>query len=347
MINVNSCEREFEEIKNNINLIANCLEFKKKNENEEFKNIKKEKDKRIEKLNSFKYDTKSLIELYILIKENKEQELLKEILEKINLLKYETEKFKMEIFFDEKYDQMEAFLEIHSGSGGTDSQEWVSMLFKMYTEWFLKHKFTYKINNISNGEVSGIRFISIKVSGENVFGWLKNESGIHRMVRKSPFDSNKRHTSFASVFIYPDIEKKYDFILKESDLKIDTFRSCGAGGQHVNTTDSAVRITHIPSGIVVKCQAERSQHKNKAQAIKQLKSKLYVLNEEKNKINKEEKKISATWGNQIRSYILDKSIIKDNRTNIEINDVNLILNNGDLDRFTLAIINSKFKIYEK
>lgn len=342
MIEIESFEKELNNIKKTFDSITNYINEKK--------NIFTKKDIYREKLNKINNELNFISELYILIKKNKDLDLLEELLKKIMYLKSEAIIIKTELFFDEPYDNMESFFEIHAGSGGIDAQEWVSFLFKMYTAWFVKHKFNYKIINIINGEINGLRSISMKISGKNVFGWAKNESGIHRLVRKSPFDSNKRHTSFASVFVYPDIEKKYDFVIKESDLKIDTFRSCGAGGQHVNTTDSAVRIKHIPSGIIVKCQAERSQHKNKTQAMKQLKSKLFATNTLKDKISKDElgkKKISMTWGNQIRSYVLDKSMIKDNKTNLEIKNIDIILNNGDLDKFIFPIINSKFKNYEK
>lgn len=243
------------------------------------------------------------------------------------------------IFFSNFYDSMNVFMDIQSGAGGIDSQDVIMLIFKMYTGWFEKKNFKYYIVDFVDGDKSGFKFISIKVTGDYVFGWLKYESGIHRIVRKSPFSSgNKRHTSFVSVHIYPDLEKKVEIDIKDSDLEIHTFRSKGAGGQHVNTTDSAVRIKHIPTGVVTKCQAERSQHQNKIVALKQLKSKLFALNmiklkEEKQEFNK--KKLSIAWGNQIRSYILDKSIIKDLRTKMETTDINFILN-GNLDDFIFA-----------
>ena len=243
------------------------------------------------------------------------------------------------ILFNNFYDSMNVFMDIQAGAGGIDSQDVIMLIFKMYTSWFEKKKFKYYIMDFIDGDKSGFKFISIKITGENVFGLLKHESGIHRIVRKSPFSSgNKRHTSFVSVHIYPDLEKKIEIEIKESDLEIHTFRSKGAGGQHVNTTDSAVRIKHLPTGVITKCQAERSQHQNKIIALKQLKSKLFALNmikikEEKQEFNR--KKLSITWGNQIRSYILDKSIIKDLRTKMETTDVYFVLN-GNLDDFIFA-----------
>lgn len=281
--------------------------------------------------------------LNIAISEN-DLDLLKNLSEKIIELKTIFNNIEKKLFFQDFYDSMNAFFDIHAGSGGTDSQDIVTLMVKMYTSWFEKRGFKYNIYDIVNGDISGFKSVSIKIIGDNAFGWLKHESGIHRIVRKSPFNSNnKRHTSFISVHVYPDIEKNIEITIKESDLEIHTFRSKGAGGQHVNTTDSAVRIKHIPTGIVVKCQAERSQHQNKTNALRQLKAKLYALNSIKNnkkKIEFEKNKLSITWGNQIRSYILDKSIIKDLRTNVEIKDINFILN-GNLDDFIFAVFYKK------
>lgn len=233
-------------------------------------------------------------------------------------------------------------MEIQSGSGGLDAQDWADILFKMYTSWFNKKNFNYTILDITHGDPIGIKYISIKITGKYAYGWLKSESGIHRLVRKSPFDTNKkRHTSFASVLIYPEKPCKKEIDINNSDLKINTYRSSGAGGQHVNKTDSAVRITHIPSNITVQCQAERSQHKNKAIALEQLKVKINTLQLLNNISEKElvNNKLSITWGNQIRSYVLDKSYIKDIRLIHELNNINIILN-GNLDALVLAILNT-------
>ena len=205
-------------------------------------------------------------------------------------------------------DQNNSFLEIHAGAGGTESQDWAAMLQRMYVRWAENKKFDISLLQESKGDEAGIKSSTLKISGDYVYGWLKRESGIHRLVRISPFDSNKRrHTSFASIWIYPEFDDKIEIVINESELRIDTYRASGAGGQHVNKTDSAVRITHIPTDIVVQCQNDRSQHKNKSNALSMLKSKLYELElqkrkEEENKINSEKKDIG--WGHQIRSYVL-------------------------------------------
>jgi peptide chain release factor 2 len=234
-------------------------------------------------------------------------------------------------------DNNNAFLEIHAGAGGTESQDWAAILQRMYIRWAESKKLTISLLQESRGDEVGIKSSTIKISGEFTYGWLKKESGIHRLVRISPFDSNKkRHTSFASVWVYPEIDNKIDIEIIESDLRIDTYRASGAGGQHVNTTDSAVRVTHIPSGIVVQCQNDRSQHKNKSSAMSMLKSKIYELElskrkNEESKTNSEKKDIG--WGHQIRSYVLHPyKMIKDLRTNYETSNVNDILD-GKIDKF--------------
>ena len=234
-------------------------------------------------------------------------------------------------------DNNNTFLEIHAGAGGTESQDWAEMLQRMYVRWSERKNYKVSIMQESKGEEAGIKSSTIKISGDFAYGWLKKESGIHRLVRISPFDSNKkRHTSFASVWVYPEIDNKIDIDINESDLRIDTYRASGAGGQHVNTTDSAVRITHIPSGIVVQCQSDRSQHKNKSNAMSMLKSRIYEkeLDKRKNEENKSNsKKKEIGWGHQIRSYVLHPyKMIKDLRTNYESSNVNNILN-GDIDKF--------------
>ncbi|MEY3183196.1 MAG: hypothetical protein RLZ35_1181 [Pseudomonadota bacterium] len=241
--------------------------------------------------------------------------------------------------FSGKMDSCNAFLDIQSGSGGTEAQDWASMLLRMYLRWAESHHFDVALLDESHGEVAGIKGATIKIEGPYAYGWLRTETGVHRLVRKSPFDSgNRRHTSFASVFVYPEVEDDIEVDINPADLRIDTYRASGAGGQHVNRTDSAVRITHNPSGIVVQCQSDRSQHKNKAAAMKQLKAKLYERalherNEEKQQL--EEGKSDIGWGSQIRSYVLDQSRIKDLRTGVENTNTQAVLD-GDLDMFIEA-----------
>ena len=238
---------------------------------------------------------------------------------------------------NDEADQYNSFLEIHAGAGGTESQDWAEMLQRMYVRWAESKEFDISLLQESKGEEAGIKSSTLKISGDYVYGRLKRESGIHRLVRISPFDSNKRrHTSFASIWVYPEIDDKVEIEINEGDLRIDTYRASGAGGQHVNKTDSAVRITHIPTHIVVQCQSGRSQHKNKSNAMAMLKSRLYELElqkrkEEENKINSEKKDIG--WGNQIRSYVLHPyKLIKDLRTNYESSNVSDVLD-GNIDKF--------------
>ena len=240
------------------------------------------------------------------------------------------------LLFKNKEDFCDAYIDIQSGSGGTEAQDWVSMLLRMYTRWLDNKGFKHDIIDLSEGEIAGYKSVTIKIIGDYAYGWLRTETGVHRLVRKSPFDSgSRRHTSFASVFVYPQINEDIEVSINPADLRIDVYRASGAGGQHVNTTESAVRITHIPSKIVTQCQNDRSQHKNKESAMKQLRAKLYLYelnkqNEIKNKVESEKSDIS--WGNQIRSYILDDSRIKDLRTKHETGNIQAILD-GDLDEF--------------
>jgi len=254
-------------------------------------------------------------------------------------LSREVERLEFQRMFPGKMDSHNAFLDIQAGAGGTEAQDWAAMLLRMYLKWADRHGFKTEIIDQSAGEVAGIKGATISMTGDYAYGWLRTETGVHRLVRKSPFDSgNRRHTSFASVFVSPEVDDDIDIEINPADLRTDVYRSSGAGGQHVNKTESAVRITHIPSGIVVACQSERSQHKNRSTAMKMLKAKLYEL--EFNKRNAaakvlEDSKSDVSWGNQIRSYVLDQSRIKDLRTGVEIGNTTAVLD-GDLDEFMQA-----------
>ncbi len=241
--------------------------------------------------------------------------------------------------FSGKHDPDNCFLDIQSGSGGTEAQDWASMLMRMYLRWGEAKGFNPELYEVTDGDVAGIKGCTIKFTGEYAYGWLRTETGVHRLVRKSPFDSgNRRHTSFASVFVSPEIDDDIEIEINPSDLRIDTYRASGAGGQHVNRTDSAVRITHLPTNIVVQCQNDRSQHKNRDNAFKQLRAKLYEFELQKQNAEKqalEDTKSDIGWGSQIRSYVLDDSRIKDLRTGVETRNTQSVLD-GDLDKFIEA-----------
>ena len=241
--------------------------------------------------------------------------------------------------FSGEMDAHNAFLDIQSGSGGTEAQDWANMLLRMYLRWGERRGFKTELVEISAGEVAGIKSATLRFEGPYAFGWLRTEAGVHRLVRKSPFDSgNRRHTSFAAVFVSPEVDDDIEIDINPADLKVDTYRSSGAGGQHVNKTDSAIRITHIPTGIVVACQNERSQHKNRSTAMKQLKAKLYEREMQKRRADQqklEDSKADIGWGSQIRSYVLDQSRIKDLRTGVEKGDTQAVLD-GALDDFIEA-----------
>ncbi len=245
--------------------------------------------------------------------------------------------------FSGEMDANNTFLDIQAGSGGTEAQDWAEMLLRMYLRWGEQHEFKTELVEVSPGDVAGIKSATVRYEGDYAFGWLRTETGVHRLVRKSPFDSgNRRHTSFASVFVSPEIDDSIEVDINPADLRVDTYRASGAGGQHVNKTDSAVRLTHVPSGIVVQCQSDRSQHKNRDQAMKQLRAKLYEmellkLNSEKQAM--EEAKSDIGWGSQIRSYVLDQSRIKDLRTGVESSSTQAVLD-GDLDDFIEASLKS-------
>lgn len=250
------------------------------------------------------------------------------------------ERAELQTLFLERDDVRNALLTIHPGAGGTESQDWAQMLLRMYLRYAERKGFKTEILDILPGEEAGLKSVTVRVEGDYAYGNLSQESGVHRLVRISPFDANKRrHTSFAAVFVYPEVEEEIEIKIEPEDLRIDTFHSSGRGGQHVNVTDSAVRITHLPTGIVVQCQNERSQHKNKAMAMKVLKSRLYELEKKKKqeKLDKlEDAKSDIAWGNQIRSYVLHPyKMIKDLRTNVEVGDVEKVLD-GDIDKFIKA-----------
>lgn len=268
---------------------------------------------------------------------------LNELSSELNKHQQYVENLEFQRMFSGKMDFNNAYLDIQSGSGGTEAQDWAEMLLRMYLRWGEKHGFNCELVHAQAGEVAGIKSATIKFSGDYAFGWLRTETGVHRLVRKSPFDSgNRRHTSFAAVFASPEIDDDIDIEINPADCRIDTYRASGAGGQHVNKTDSAVRITHLPTNIVVQCQNDRSQHKNKAQAMKQLRAKLYEMELQKKYESQqalEESKTDIGWGSQIRSYVLDQSRIKDLRTGVETGNTQAVLD-GELDMFIEASLKS-------
>ncbi len=272
--------------------------------------------------------------------DNKE---IEELVNKINELKKKFEKIKIKSLLNKDTDDCNAFLEIHAGAGGTESQDWAEMLSRMYQRFAEKNDYKYKIIDLQKGEEAGVKSVSMNITGYKSYGYLKNESGIHRLVRISPFDSNKRrHTSFSSVWVYPELDKDIEIDINNKDLRIDTFRASGAGGQHINTTDSAVRITHLKYNIVVQSQSERSQHRNRDTAMKMLKSRLYEIelnkkNEEKKKEEDNKKKIG--WGNQIRSYVLHPyKMVKDLRTNYQTSNAENVLDGDIIDFLESTLI---------
>lgn len=281
-------------------------------------------------------DVEGLIELAV---EAEDQDTFNEAQAEADQLEEQLAKLEFRRMFSGQHDAADCYVDLQAGSGGTEAQDWTEMLLRMYLRWAESKGFKTELMEVSDGDVAGIKSATIRVSGEYAFGWLRTETGIHRLVRKSPFDSNnRRHTSFSAAFVYPEVDDDFEIEINPADLRIDVYRASGAGGQHVNKTESAVRITHMPSGIVVQCQNGRSQHQNKDQAMKQLKAKLYEMemmkkNEEKQAM--EESKSDIGWGSQIRSYVLDDSRIKDLRTGVENRNTQAVLD-GDLDRFIEA-----------
>jgi len=294
-------------------------------------------------LNGMAQSLRDASELLEFAAEEKDQETFDAVEEDVLSLETDIAKLEFRRMFSGEMDANSAFVDIQSGSGGTEAQDWAEMLLRMYLRWAERHDFKTELIEVSAGEVAGIKSATIKIEGDYAFGWLRTEIGVHRLVRKSPFDSgNRRHTSFAAVFVSPEIDDDIDIEINPADLRIDVYRASGAGGQHVNRTESAVRITHEPTGVVVQCQNDRSQHKNKATAMKQLKSKLYELEIQKRNADQqalEETKSDIGWGSQIRSYVLDQSRIKDLRTNVEVGNTQAVLD-GDLDQFIEASLKS-------
>tara|TARA_B100001093_G_scaffold516827_1_gene596615 strand:+ start:1102 stop:1974 length:873 start_codon:yes stop_codon:yes gene_type:complete len=284
-------------------------------------------------------------DLYLLASQEKEEETIVDCIKRIGQILQEIKKSEINCFLSGENDDYDIYLEIHAGAGGTESQDWAEMLRRMYMKWFDKKKFNYEIISEHKGEEAGIKSSTLKVSGDYLYGFMKSESGVHRLVRISPFDSGaRRHTSFASIWVYPAVEDEINIKIDEKDLRIDTYRSSGAGGQHVNTTDSAVRITHLPSKIVVQCQNERSQHKNKETCFKMLKSRLYEFEMQKKEEENQKELTSKTdigWGHQIRSYVLQPyQLVKDLRNKIENTNPSSVLD-GNIDQFIEEGIKNK------
>jgi len=294
----------------------------------------------IEDLDSSLNDAEELLEMSV---EEGDEDSINSIVDDLKALESDMVELEFRRMFSGEMDSCNAFVDIQSGSGGTEAQDWAEMLLRMYLRWGEAHGFKTELMEVSPGEVAGIKSATINISGEYVFGRLRTETGVHRLVRKSPFDSgNRRHTSFAAVFVSPEIDDDIEIDINPADLRIDVYRASGAGGQHVNKTESAVRITHLPTNVVVQCQSGRSQHKNKDAAMKQLKAKLYEREVQLRNADQqalEETKSDIGWGSQIRSYVLDQSRIKDLRTNVETGNTQAVLD-GDLDQFIEASLKS-------
>ena len=307
--------------------------------------IIKEKKLYEDLINSYDYSVKSLNEideLNELAFEEKNEIVINEVLDNIKKLKILTKKNEVKCFLSKETDSLDCYIEIHAGAGGTESQDWAEMLRRMYLKWSTNKGFKSQLISEHKGDEAGIKSATIKIEGDYIYGWLKSESGIHRLVRVSPFDSGaRRHTSFASIWVYPVIDENIEIEIIEKDLRIDTYRFSGAGGQHVNTTDSAVRITHIPSKIVVQCQNERSQHKNKETCLNMLRARLYdfeIKKKEEKTQSIESSKAEIGWGHQIRSYVLHPyRLVKDNRTSFESSNPDKVLN-GEIDDFLESLL---------
>jgi len=294
----------------------------------------------IETLNNGLTDASELLEMAV---EEDDEESVQSVVDDLAVMEKRVEELEFRRMFSGEMDSANAFLDIQSGSGGTEAQDWAEMILRMYLRWGESHGFKTELMEATAGDVAGIKGATIRFEGEYAYGWLRTETGVHRLVRKSPFDSgSRRHTSFASVFVSPEVNDDIDIDINPADLRIDTYRASGAGGQHVNKTESAIRITHNPTNVVVQCQNDRSQHKNKASAMKQLKAKLYELEMQKRRGDQqalEDTKSDIGWGSQIRSYVLDSSRIKDLRTNVETGNTQAVLDGG-LDMFLEASLKS-------
>ena len=297
----------------------------------------------VETLGDIETGLQDASDLLALASEENDQDTFDSVVADVEAMETRVAGLEFRRMFSGEMDAANAFLDVQAGSGGTEAQDWANMLLRMYLRWAERHDFKTELIEVSPGEVAGIKSATVKIDGDYAFGWLRTEIGVHRLVRKSPFDSgNRRHTSFAAVFVSPEIDDDFDIEINPADLRIDVYRASGAGGQHVNRTESAVRITHAPSGIVVQCQNDRSQHKNKATAMKQLKAKLYELEVQKRNADQqalEDSKSDIGWGSQIRSYVLDQSRIKDLRTGVESGNTQAVLD-GDLDDFIEASLKS-------
>jgi len=282
---------------------------------------------------------RDLAELAELASDEKDEDALDDVAAELERAQERLAQLEFRRMFQGEMDPANAYLEIQSGSGGTEAQDWAEMLLRMYLKWSEKRGFKTTVTELSPGEVAGVKSATVQLEGEYAYGWLRTETGVHRLVRKSPFDSgNRRHTSFASVFVAPEIDDDIEIDVNPADVRVDTYRASGAGGQHVNRTDSAVRLTHLPTNTVVQCQSERSQHQNKDRAYKQLRAKLYELELQNRRAEQqavEDAKADIGWGSQIRSYVLDQSRVKDLRTHVERSDPGSVLD-GDLDEFVEA-----------
>ncbi len=301
-------------------------------------------EKVVKTLTSAERDVAESLDLLQFAKEENDLQAFNELEEEGERLERIVEGLEFRRMFSGELDANEAYLDIQAGSGGTEAQDWAEMLLRMYLRWGERKGFKMTLLEASSGEVAGLKSATVKVEGEYAYGWLRTETGVHRLVRKSPFDSgNRRHTSFAAIFVSPVIDETIDIVINPADLRVDTYRASGAGGQHVNRTDSAIRITHIPSGIVVQCQSDRSQHKNRSQAMDQLRGKLYEMEMRKRQAEqllKEQSKSDIGWGSQIRSYVLDDSRVKDLRTGVETSNTQGVLDGNLLDMFMTASLKS-------
>lgn len=294
----------------------------------------------LDKLSKGLSDAKELLDMAV---EEDDAKMVEEVSTELEKLEKEVHGLEFRRMFSGAHDASSCYLDIQSGSGGTEAQDWAQMIFRMYLRWGEQHGFKTEVLEVSDGDVAGIKSATIRYEGSYAFGWLRTETGVHRLVRKSPFDSgNRRHTSFASVFVSPEVDDTIEIEINPADLKVDTYRSSGAGGQHVNKTESAIRITHVPSGVVAACQTERSQHQNRERAMNMLRARLFEMEMQKQNAEKqrlEDSKSDIGWGSQIRSYVLDQSRIKDLRTGVETSNTGAVLD-GDLDQFIEASLKS-------